>query len=193
MTSKRNNPNIKTKLLLGYTLTIVALVAAGFITYISFTRLLSSVETLAEPDTKLIRLNHMLTDISEAEGSLRSYILSDEKAHLVAYQVKLDSIKSSIEALKYASENDPTQLNKLDSVSMLLTAKYDALDELVALARRSRNNSFSSKALDRIRETKFDSAKIDTTLMTYTETTKHIKPRGIVDEQIGRASCRERV
>lgn len=183
MSSKKNNPNIKVKLLLGYSLTIIALIIAGFITYISFTKLFDSVETLARPDTKLIMLNHMLTDISEAEGSLRSYILSNEKAHLQAYEIRLDSIMNNISALKYASAEDPTQLNKLDSISILLKAKYDAIDDLAALAQRSRSNNFSTTALDQIQATRFDSAKIDTTLMTYTETTTYIKPRGIIDEE----------
>src|SRR5690606_29915218 len=63
---------------------------------------------------------------------------------------------------------------KLDSIGILLNAKYDALDELGTLQRRS--TSFSSAALKRIRETPIDSGKFDTTLTTYTETIRHIQP-----------------
>src|SRR5690606_17517968 len=121
----------------------------------------------------------MLTDISEAEGSFRTYILSDDKEHLTSYQFQLDSIQQSLSVLKSLATNDPGQLAKLDSISILIDAKYDALDQLASLKRRSRNNRFSTKALDQIRQTAVDSTKIDTTLTTYTETTTHLKPRGI--------------
>lgn len=183
MPSKKNNPNIKIKLLLGYSLTIIVLAVAGTITYFSFTQLFTSVETLARPDTKLITINHMLTDISETEASLRSYILTNNKNHLNHYEVSLESITQKISLLKQGSLEDSMQLNKLDSISILLKAKYDAIDDLATLMYQSRSNSFSSTALDRINKSQFDSAKIDTTLMTYTETTRHIKPRGIIDEK----------
>ena len=184
MSLKKNNPNIKIKLLLGYSLTIVVLAVAGAITYFSFTQLFTSVETLARPDTKLITINHMLTDISEAESSLRSYVLTNNKSHLDHYEVSLESITEKISLLKQGSLEDSMQLNKLDSISILLKAKYDAIDDLATLMHQSRSSSFPSTALERINESRFDSAKVDTTLMTYTETTTHIKPRGIIDEQV---------
>lgn len=170
----KNNPNIKAKIIIGYTLTIVILIVSGYITYHSFTMLVHSVETLAEPDDKLIRLNHMITDISETERNLRSYILSDDQAHMQLYQANLDSIKFNLNKLKAESADEPDQLIKLDSIGILLNAKYDALDELGTLQRRS--TSFSSAALKRIRETPIDSGKFDTTLTTYTETIRHIQP-----------------
>lgn len=184
MSLKKNNPNIKIKLLLGYSLTIVVLAVAATITYFSFTQLFTSVETLARPDTKLITINHMLTDVSEAESSLRSYILTNNKSHLDHYEVSLESITQKISMLKEGSLEDSMQLTKLDSISILLKAKYDAIDDLANLMHQSRSSSFSSTALERINESRFDSAKVDTTLMTYTETTTHIKPRGIIDEQV---------
>lgn len=184
MSLKKNNPNIKVKLLLGYSLTIMVLAVAGTITYFSFTQLFSSVETLATPDTKLITINHMLTDISEAEASLRSYILTNNKSHLEQYEVSLESITGKISLLKQGSLEDSMQLNKLDSISVLLKAKYDAIDDLANLMHQSRSSSFSSTALERINESRYDSAKVDTTLMTYTETTTHIRPKGIVSEEV---------
>src|SRR5690606_9226970 len=97
--------------------------------------------------------------------------------HLNHYEVSLESITQKISLLKQGSLEDSMQLNKLDSISILLKAKYDAIDDLATLMYQSRSNSFSSTALDRINKSRFDSAKIDTTLMTYTETTRHIKPR----------------
>ena len=184
MSSKRNNPNIKIKLLLGYSLTIIVLAVAGAVTYFSFTQLFNSVETLARPDTKLITINHMLADVSEAEASMRSYVLTNNKSYLDHYEVSLESITQKISLLKEGSLEDTMQLNKLDSISILLKAKYDAIDDLANLMYQSRSNSFSSTALERINESRFDSAKVDTTLMTYTETTTHIKPRGIVSEKV---------
>ena len=170
----KNNPNIKAKIIIGYSLSIIIIIASGFITYHSFTRLLNSVEVLSKPDRKLIRLNHMITDISETERNLRSYILSDNKEHLESYEAKLDSIKLNLNILKSESADEPGQLIKLDSIGILLKAKYDALDDLGILQKRS--STFSSKALKRIRATPIDSAKFDTTLLTYTETIKHIQP-----------------
>lgn len=170
----KNNPNIKAKIIIGYSLSLIIIIASGFITYHSFTRLLNSVEVLSKPDRKLIRLNHMITDISETERNLRSYILSDDKEHLDSYEVKLDSIKLNLQILKSESAEEPDQLVKLDSIGILLKAKYDALDDLGVLQKQS--SSFTSKALNRIKATPVDTAKFDTTLLTYTETIEHIQP-----------------
>ncbi len=170
----KNNPNIKAKIIVGYTLTIIILIVSGYITYHSFTMLVNSVETLSQPDDKLIRLNHMITDISETERNLRSYILSDDKAHMELYQANLDSIKFNLDKLKAESTDEPDQLTKLDSIGILLNAKYDALDELGNLQKRS--TSFSTAALRRIRQAPVDTGKFDTTLTTYTETIRHIQP-----------------
>lgn len=170
----KNNPNIKAKIIVGYTLTIIILIVSGYITYHSFTMLVNSVETLAKPDDKLIRLNHMITDISETERNLRSYILSDDESHMKSYQANLDSIKFNLNKLKAESAGESDQLMKLDSIGILLNAKYDALDELGTLQKRS--TSFSSVALKRISDTRVDSGQFDTTLTTYTETIKHFQP-----------------
>lgn len=175
----KNNPNIKAKIIIGYSLSIIIIIASGFITYHSFTRLVNSVEVLSKPDRQLIRLNHMITDISETERYLRSYILSDDEKHLEFYQSKLDSIKLSLRILKSESAGEADQLIKIDSIGILLNAKYDALDELGALQKRS--GSFSSTALSRIRATPIDSAKIDTTLTTVTETIRHYQPLPEID------------
>lgn len=116
----------------------------------------------------------MITDISETERYLRSYILSDDETHLEFYQTKLDSIKLNLKILKSESAGEADQLIKIDSIGILLNAKYDALDELGALQKRS--GSFSSTALSRIRATPIDSGKIDTTLTTVTETIRHYQP-----------------
>lgn len=189
----KNNPNIKAKIIAGYTLTIIILIVSGYITYHSFTMLVNSVETLSKPDHKLIRLNHMITDISETERNLRSYILSDDETYLKSYETKLDSIKSNLNKLKAESSGEPDQLVKLDSIGILLKAKYDALDELGTLQKRS--TSFSSVALRRIKDTPLDSGKFDTTLTTYTETIRHIQPVPevvIEDDEISKPESEEK-
>lgn len=177
MKESSSNLNIKFKLILGYSLTILTVIVASFFSYISFTKLLDSVEELTEPDSKLIRLNQIVTDISEAESSTRSYILTQDKSYLENYYEYVASIKTNIDELKVLTQPNLSQYAKVDSLDRLFDEKVESLNTFIDLKKRSRDSDFSSRALRQLTRKSGDSARRTTMLTTTTEVTT-IEPLG---------------
>lgn len=177
MKEQFSNLNIKFKLILGYSLTVLAVIVAAFFSYASFTKLLDSVEELTDPNIKLTKLNKILTDISQAESSTRSYILTRDKSYLDNYYEYVASIKDNIKQLKVLSQPYPAQYVKVDSIDRLFDEKVESLNSFIDLKQRRQDTDFSSKALRQITKNTQDSAKRTTTLTTTTEITT-IKPYG---------------
>lgn len=177
MKEHSSNLNIKFKLIFGYSLIILAVVVAAFFSYISFTKLLDSVEELTEPDTKSIKLNQILTDISEAESSTRSYILTRDKSYLDNYYEYVASINKNINELRILTQVNESQYLKVDSIDRLFGEKVESLNSFIDLKNSRQNTDFSSRALKQITKNARDSARKTTTLTTTTEVTT-IKPFG---------------
>lgn len=65
--------NIKIKVVLGYILVFIAILASLFVAYQSYNKLLESVISLSKPDAEITRMNRVLTNLSEAENRIRIF------------------------------------------------------------------------------------------------------------------------
>jgi signal transduction histidine kinase/DNA-binding response OmpR family regulator len=148
---KINNENIKSKVVIGFTLALSVVVFAIYLTYNSFTQLLTSVNVLAEPNAKLAKLQHTLADIATAESAIRAYTLTTEDKHFREYLDNLGNINSQLDSLCSLMQDNPAELAQIDSVSTLLLAQKKSLEEHVNKKRQQRgNNAYTDKALKQI-------------------------------------------
>ncbi|WP_299990187.1 ATP-binding protein [uncultured Pontibacter sp.] len=148
---KINNGNIKSKVVIGFTLALSVVVFAIYLTYNSFTQLLSSVNVLAEPNAKLAKLQHTLADIATAESAIRAYTLTTEDKHFREYLDNLGNINSQLDSLCSLMQDNPAELAQIDSVSALLLAQRKSLEEHVNNKKQQRgNNAYTDKALKQI-------------------------------------------
>lgn len=145
--------SIKTKVVLGFTLALSIVVAAIYLTYTSFTKLLDSVEVLSQPNHKLQELQHTLATISTAESAIRAYTLTTEERHFKAYLSHLDTIQTQIDSLEAMMADNSQELAQVDSISALLSAKQQSLERYVALKKQQKQNNYTGKAMRQIAST----------------------------------------
>ncbi|GHA65777.1 ATP-binding protein [Pontibacter akesuensis] len=162
--------SIKTKVVVGFTLALGIVVAAIFLTYTSFTKLLNSVEVLSQPNYKLRELQHTLGSISTAESAIRAYTLTTNEKHFKAYLAHLDTIGSQIDSLEHLMRHNPLEKAQVDSISALLQAKQQSLAQYVALKKEQKRYNYSRKAMIQIAST-VEQTPLSTTISKHTKTT----------------------
>ncbi len=142
------NRHIKAKILLGILVVISAIVAASAFTYHSFNQMLQAVDTLSEPEAKLVHLNEVMTEISIAEGSARAYTLTKEQHYLQNYWEQFSTIEARIGQLRQDMQGNGYQLARIDSVSALLSEKKSNLNSFLALKDQEAESTPLKKALE---------------------------------------------
>ncbi|MCC9135823.1 ATP-binding protein [Pontibacter silvestris] len=164
--------SIKTKVMLGFGLAFSIVVFGVYLTYSSFTQLLSSVEVLSRPNDKLVKLQHTLENMATAESSIRAYTLTSKEEHFKNYLGHLDTIKSQIDSLRLMMYNNSQELAQADSISSLLAEKQASLERYVALKKQQQDNNYSGKAMREIASTATEQPlPIVTTIKQHTTTT----------------------
>ena len=170
---------LKFKVIVGFTLATLAVIVASFITITNFLQLQNSVNELSLPDVKLLKLNKMLTDISEAESSIRSYTLTENEEYLNKYYQTADIIRSELNSLKDLTYNSIDQYNKIDSISKLWDSKINIFDNYIELKSRARNKDFSKQAIMKISNEAIDSVTTTTTTKKTEISEKVVMPPAV--------------
>ncbi|MGY6559788.1 MAG: ATP-binding protein [Nitritalea sp.] len=144
-TQKRERFKVGAKVILGFVLALILVLAVASVTYISIRNLLDTVEDLSEPNEKLQELNGLLGDIYLMDMS-RLNRTSDKDSVLTA---ALESIKDRHKRL-IEQANNPDEKEKYEQINLAvreLLVGYAGLEE-VRFNLTSRN--FSEKALSDI-------------------------------------------
>lgn len=160
----------KTKVIAGFGLALSIVLAAIYLTYTSFTKLLNSVDVLSRPNTKLAEMQFTLATISTAESSIRAYTLTTKEEHFKAYLSHLDTIKSQIDSLHLLMQYNPQEVAQVDSIAALLKAKQESLERYVALKKEQQSLDYSAKAMRQIAST-VEEQPLATTIKQHTTTT----------------------
>ncbi|MFD2999977.1 ATP-binding protein [Pontibacter toksunensis] len=160
----------KTKVIVGFGLALSIVLAAIYLTYTSFTKLLNSVDVLSRPNTKLAEMQFTLATISTAESSIRAYTLTTKEEHFKAYLSHLDTIKSQIDSLHLLVQYNPQEVAQVDSIAALLKAKQESLERYVALKKEQQSLDYSAKAMRQIAST-VEEQPLATTIKQHTTTT----------------------
>lgn len=163
---------IKPKILLGYFIFLVITFAALFITYKGFTDLVQTRETISEPSQKLIKLNSIVTDIYEAESSIRTYTLTHNESYLSLYLGLMKNINLKVDSLLILAQHDPIQNEKIRFTKDLLNKKRRVLNELIELKKTDQSSRFYEKALEEVENIDLDSIKESSVIRSVTTTTR---------------------
>ena len=134
-------------MVVGISLVIFAILVAGAFTYHSFNRVLEAMDTLSKPEAKLVHLNEVMTEISNAEGSARAYTLTKEQHYLRNYWERFSTIESRIQQLREDMQDNTYQRARIDSVSALLENKQRNLQSFLLLKDKEAKNTPLKKAL----------------------------------------------
>ncbi|MFD2246883.1 ATP-binding protein [Pontibacter ruber] len=140
----------KVKVVAGFGLALSVVAIAIYLTYASFTQLLTSVEQLSQPNRKLVKLHHTLSDIATAESSIRAYTLTTEDRYFKTYLKDLRKIECQIDTLRTMMKQNATELSRIDSISTLLQQKKQSMERYVSLKKKRKMEDYSDRAIRQI-------------------------------------------
>lgn len=161
--------NIKIKVVLGYILVFIAILASLFVAYQSYNKLLESVISLSKPDAEITRMNRVLTNLSEAENRIRIFSLTKEEGDLELYAENIFDIRMELDSLRGLNADTTISSALIDSMSFLLEDRSNKLTAFVRLKRSKEKLNLSQQAIKQL-SVASDSArtKIKTTTTTFT-------------------------
>ncbi|SHJ94049.1 hypothetical protein SAMN05444280_1423 [Tangfeifania diversioriginum] len=145
----KNWKSVKINILSGY----IALVLIGSVTVwiiYSETIKLSDNQVDINPVTeKILSVNSILTNLYEAEGLERSYLLTGNRQHFRKYNLLMDSISYQVESFGKNATN-PLQKNHTDSIQVLLTKKRQNLEEIISTKNAGSSERLYERAMVRL-------------------------------------------
>lgn len=101
-------------------LTLLALGSGGWITYQSFKELLTMVDSLAEPNKKIIALNQLFRRITNLDQELRAKALVNPKLATRTFLQESKILSASLDSLAEVLKNETHQYQLLDSMHTVL-------------------------------------------------------------------------
>lgn len=146
----RNEFRIKARVISGYILFLLLILATVYITIISFQNLTRSADTLARPNKRIQMLHEILFSIHSAESSIRSYTLTQNETHLNSYFGELAKINILVDSLYTLSATDSIYRLSIDTINQHLAQKTVLLESFIEFKSQDRNSVFYEHALSRI-------------------------------------------
>lgn len=138
MARERSQPGysgLKARVIIGFSLTLIAVGIAGFIAFKSTRQLVDSLVTLTQPNPKLDRLEMALSAATDAENSIRLYSLTHKNYDFIAYKSSIKQVDTNIQELSNLMDNDSAQRIRLKSVKSLVNQKMRNIKAFIEFKR----------------------------------------------------------
>jgi signal transduction histidine kinase len=141
--------SVKINILSGY----ITLVLIGSITvwiiYNETIKLSDNQVDINPVSEKFLIVNSILTNLYEAEGLERSYLLTGNHQHFRKYNVLMDSISYQVKSFGKNATN-PLQKNHTDSIQILLMKKRQNLEEMISTKNAGSSEKLYERAMVRL-------------------------------------------
>src|SRR5690606_24452577 len=111
---------LKGKVITGFILTCLAIVFSILITRYTFTELLGTVNSFAEPNEKLQKLHSFYHQVTQLEQKQREESIQSPRKPFSSYINETDTLHSILYDLKNMEWNDDSQIVRLDSMERIL-------------------------------------------------------------------------
>ncbi|GAL83893.1 hypothetical protein MYP_1121 [Sporocytophaga myxococcoides] len=133
MDAKKFKSSIRTKILLGFGSAVIVALIAGIIIFQSFKDLTYSLNFLSKPDTKLVKLNDILADLSGIENNIRAYSVTKDSTYLDHYDNYCKEVESDLDSLKKLSQALSLEEADLNNMTFLWEEKKKHHQKLIKL------------------------------------------------------------
>ena len=140
---------MKGKIILTFVFALLALALIGFIGQMTLTQLIVSIKEESQPNQKLVVLKEILTDLSDAESSVRTYTITRESENLTPFYESITTIDNKMTRL-YDLVKNREQLVMVDSMERLIEQKYGTLKELIDIKKDHDTEELFERVLENI-------------------------------------------
>lgn len=177
---KNKDQYIRLKVIAGYLVLLIAIVSSGLIGHSSYKRLMHSVSQLSKPDAEISRMNHLLTDLSEAENHIRVYSLTKKNQYLNLFGDKVKSIKNELDSLRSSSIRNKHSIQMIDSMIFLIDVRSKKLNAFTRIKKAKEGINYTEQALKELSDaSKYSKAEFESSITkkTIVDTIKKIKKK----------------
>jgi signal transduction histidine kinase/CheY-like chemotaxis protein len=140
------------KIISGILLAVVIVIAMGILSYRSLTDIVMGIREESRPDLKLSLLKNILSDLSDAESSVKSYSISNDTQYLPSFYQTSSSIDEKMDRLYTLSLEYTFQKPLIDSISALIEEKFSILHQLIFMQKENRVEETINKISKKIKE-----------------------------------------
>jgi signal transduction histidine kinase/DNA-binding response OmpR family regulator/CHASE3 domain sensor protein len=151
---------LKAQVIIGFSLTIIAVGIAGYIAFKSTRQLVSSLVTLTQPNPKLERLEIALSAATYAENSIRLYSISHKNQDFNDYKARIRVVDINIKILQTLMNDDPAQSKSLRRVKSYVNQKMKNIQAFIEFKRVRDSLVASTINWDQLSQAAKDSAKM---------------------------------
>ena len=124
------------------------IISAGYLTYLNLSSIVNTLKDESSPDLRLLNLKELSSDLSEADNSVRLYLVTNEDDYLQPFYKLMETADERMKRLYYYNEDMPFQLMIIDSIEILVEQKLEVWDEMLNL----RNDNRVSDAINELSE-----------------------------------------
>ncbi|MBA3899597.1 MAG: response regulator, partial [Bacteroidetes bacterium] len=149
---KNKRFSFEIRIVAGILLAVLIVAATGILSYHSLRDIVKGISEDSRPDLKLVLLKDILSDLSDAESSVKSYSISNDNQYLPSFYLAPASIEKKIDRLYGLSSNE-NQTLVIDSISVLVEDKFSILQNLVWVKSGDRLEESLNKVTKKIKET----------------------------------------
>jgi signal transduction histidine kinase/DNA-binding NarL/FixJ family response regulator/CHASE3 domain sensor protein len=181
----RPHSGIRTKVVLGFMVTLLAVVAVGFVMYNSSNKLLNSLTTLSKPDNELRQSSNILALLGEAESNIRIFTLTRDHYYFKAYSDNIEAITHHLTDLRTALIASGNSTEKIDNILLMMRDRHKATSIYIDYLDSTKENHDANSAIRKLIAGHKDSveAKVlsKSTTVTHMDTVaaaSKIKPGG---------------
>ncbi len=118
---------------------------AGNFSYRSINKIVSALQTEAQPNMSLILIKEINTSIAQAESSIKYYTLSGDYMYLKPYAEVKKSVMEKHAQLRKINLANTHKLNQIDSINSLIQKKFEVWNRLLTIRSDDRLDNALSK------------------------------------------------
>ena len=125
---------MKGKIILVFVFALIALTLVGFVGRNTLTQLIISIKKESSPNVKLAYLEDILSDLSNAESSVRTYTITQNSENLIPFYESAASFDDNMKKL-YSAIKSKEQMKLADSIESLIGEKYLIMKQLIDIKK----------------------------------------------------------
>jgi signal transduction histidine kinase/CheY-like chemotaxis protein/HPt (histidine-containing phosphotransfer) domain-containing protein len=157
------------KVIIVFAITLLIIISAYWITSRSLQNLIEIVNESSKPDSILIKIKEINSDITGAESGVRAFALTQDEKYLEPYLQLADNIQKKLDTLRTLTRNKPYEISAIDTISSLMRDKLEAYHELLSISYSQVLESALGKMTGQFSEKDSTQLAMDTSIIVQQE------------------------
>lgn len=129
--------NVGTKIGLGFAITLIIFVIAGFVSYRSIAEMSAAAQLRKHTYDVLGKISDLQLELKDLEGGPRAYALTGDEVYLAPYQASAARIDETLAELRRLTQDNPRQQERLSRLEPLFRNRMNVARETVEARRTS--------------------------------------------------------